>query len=131
MVNFAQNTVLSDEDQNFWQKAVTGAGPGVFLLLTFPPCCGSGGQQQQQQRPVDMWDTEQLSLSLTAGAGAGQMTRQPAAACRRNFQNLVNCLRTPHSVSWLWTRQMVALNKTCSKEMVFMSPSSDTFSIFS
>ena len=67
MVNFALKTALSDDDQK--DIAVTGAGPGVFLLLTFPPCCGSGGQQQQQQRPVDMWDTEQqLSLSLTAGA---------------------------------------------------------------
>ena len=124
MVNFALKTALSDDDQK--DIAVTGAGPGVFLLLTFPPCCGSGGQKA-------------AAASGHVGHGAAitfpdcwsQMTSQPAAACRRNFQNLVNCLHTPHSVSWLWTRQMVALNKTCSKEMVFMSPTSDTFSIFS
>ena len=52
MVKFPQNTALPDEDQT--DIAVSGAGPGVFLLsLRDVVQVVSSGQQ----RPVDMWDT--------------------------------------------------------------------------
>ena len=53
-----------------------------------------------QQRPVDMWDTAITFPHCWSWSRPDD--EQPAAACRRNFQNLVNCLYTLLSVSWLW-----------------------------
>ena len=61
MVNFAQNTALSDEDQK--DIAVTGLDPGYSYFLLSLRAVVQVVSSSRQQRPVDMWDTEQ-QLSL-------------------------------------------------------------------
>ena len=83
MVNFALKTALSDDDQK--DIAVTGAGPGVFLLLTFPPCCGSGGQKA-------------AAASGHVGHGAAAITFPDCWSWSRPDDE-PTCCRTPEKLS--------------------------------